>query len=48
MDNQENIPAFEDGGYQGAGSTVYHDLSALWSINDTLELSVGVRKLTGR
>lgn len=47
MDNQGNIEEFGDpSGYQGVGSTIYHDLSARWSIDDKLELSVGVRNLT--
>jgi len=45
MDNQGNIPAFEDGGYVGVKSTIYQDLSAQWSINDMLELNLGVRNL---
>ena len=45
MDNQGNIPAFEDGGYLGVKSTLYQDLSAQWDINDRLELNLGVRNL---
>jgi iron complex outermembrane receptor protein len=48
MDNQGNIPEFEDGGYVGVGSTVYHDASAQWQINDAVELSVGARNLTNK
>ncbi|HYJ41149.1 MAG TPA: TonB-dependent receptor, partial [Steroidobacteraceae bacterium] len=47
MDNQGNIPAFEDpAGYQGVTSTIFHDLSARWDIKDSLDLTVGVRNLT--
>jgi outer membrane receptor protein involved in Fe transport len=47
MDNQGNIPAFEDpSGYQGVSRTLYHDLSAQWDVNKMLEVSVGVRNLT--
>jgi iron complex outermembrane recepter protein len=49
MDNQGNIPAFEDpSGYQGVSSTIYHDLSAQWSVNDSIEVGLGVRNLTNR
>lgn len=47
MDNQGNIPAFEDpSGYQGVTSTMFHDLSAQWAIKDSLDLTLGVRNLT--
>jgi len=46
MDNQGNIPAFQDGGYEGPKSILYHDLAGSWQINDSLELSAGVRNLT--
>jgi len=46
MDNQGNIPAFEDGGYIGTDSETYHDVSARWQINDTFEFGFGVRNLT--
>jgi outer membrane receptor protein involved in Fe transport len=47
MDNQGNIPAFEDdSGYQGVTSTFFHDLSARWAIKDSLNLTLGVRNLT--
>jgi iron complex outermembrane recepter protein len=42
MDNQGNIPAFEDGPYIGSGSIVYMDLSARWQATDAVELSAGV------
>jgi outer membrane receptor protein involved in Fe transport len=45
MDNQGNIPAFQDGGYVGVTSTIYQDLSAQWAINDKLELNLGARNL---
>jgi iron complex outermembrane recepter protein len=46
MDDQGNIPEFEDGGYAGAPSTIYHDLSGRWAVNDSVELALGVRNLT--
>ena len=47
MDNQGNISDFEDTtGYQGVSSTLYHDLSANWTINDSLDLAIGIRNLT--
>jgi len=47
MDNQGNIPAFEDdAGYQGVTSTFFHDLSARWAIKDSVDLTLGVRNLT--
>ena len=42
MDNQGNIPDFQDGGYIGSGSIVYMDLSARWQATDAVELSAGV------
>jgi iron complex outermembrane receptor protein len=46
MDNQGNIPVFEDGGYKGSDSYVTHDLSATWEMTSHLELTVGVNNLT--
>ena len=45
MKNQGNIPEFEDGGYSNLPSYTYHDLSAAWAIDETFELSAGVRNL---
>jgi outer membrane receptor protein involved in Fe transport len=45
MDNQGNIPVFEDGGYGSIPSHTYHDLSAAWAIDETFELSAGIRNL---
>lgn len=45
MDNQGNIPEFEDGGYSNIPSHTYHDLSAAWAIDETFELSAGIRNL---
>ena len=45
MDNQGNIPIFEDGGYSSIPSHIYHDLSAAWAIDETFELSAGIRNL---
>lgn len=46
MDNQGNIPAFEDGGYVGTPSYFYHDISATYSATDNIELFGGIRNLT--
>jgi iron complex outermembrane recepter protein len=46
MDNQGNIPAFQDGGYVGSDSFFYHDVSARWQATDAVELSLGIRNLT--
>ncbi len=49
MDNQGNIPAFQDAsGYIGPGSRIYHDLSASWQATDTVRLSLGVRNLADK
>jgi iron complex outermembrane receptor protein len=48
MDNQGNIPAFQDGGYVGAGSIVYMDVSARWQATRAVELSAGVLNLGDR
>ncbi len=45
MKNQGNIPVFEDGGYRNLPSHTYHDLSAAWAIDETFELSAGIRNL---
>lgn len=45
MKNQGNIPEFEDGGYKNLPSHTYHDLSAAWAIDETFELSAGIRNL---
>lgn len=46
MDNQGNIPAFEDGGYVGTDAVMYHDINARWSVNDTVQLFGGIKNLT--
>jgi iron complex outermembrane receptor protein len=49
MINQGNIPDFQDDSpYLSPASYVYHSISAQWNINDTYELSVGVRNLTDK
>lgn len=48
MDNQGNIPAFEDGGYKGSPSYFYHDLSAVWDINDNFQATIGVNNLANK
>lgn len=46
MDNQGNIPAFgDDSGYSSIPSHTYHDLNAAWAIDETFELSAGIRNL---
>ena len=46
MDNQGNIPDFQDGGYVGTDAVWYHDVSARWSVNDNVELFGGIKNLT--
>jgi iron complex outermembrane recepter protein len=46
MDNQGNIPDFQDGGYIGTDAIWYHDVSARWSVNDNVELFGGIKNLT--
>jgi iron complex outermembrane recepter protein len=49
MDNQGNIPAFQDpSGYIGPGTRIYHDLSGTWQATDKVQLSLGVRNLTNK
>jgi outer membrane receptor protein involved in Fe transport len=49
MDNQGNIPAFQDpSGYIGPGSRFYHDLSASWQATEQVNLSFGIRNLTDK
>ena len=48
MDNQGNIPAFEDGGYAGTDSYWYHDVSASYNFNDSVEIFGGVRNLADK
>lgn len=46
MENQGNIPAFEDdSGYSGTGSYWYHDVSASYKIDQSVELFGGIRNL---
>jgi outer membrane receptor protein involved in Fe transport len=45
MDNQGNIPELEDGGYSNIPSHTYHDLNAAWAIDETFEISAGIRNL---
>ncbi len=46
MDNQGNIPDFEDGGYVGTDSFFYHDVSARWAVTEKVEVFGGVRNLS--
>ncbi|RYF93253.1 MAG: hypothetical protein EON95_09580 [Caulobacteraceae bacterium] len=46
MDNQGNIPAFEDGGYVGTDAVMYHDINARWAVTDSVSLFGGVKNLT--
>ncbi len=48
MDNQGNIPAFEDGGYTTVKAFIYHDVSARWGVTEKVELFGGVRNLTNK
>ena len=45
MDNQGNIPDFEDGGYLGTDAYWYHDLSGTYQATDNIEMFAGVRNL---
>jgi iron complex outermembrane recepter protein len=45
LDNQGNIPDFQDGGYTGVDSYWYHDISATYQANQNMELFAGVRNL---
>lgn len=45
MDNQGNIPDFEDGGYIGTDAFWYHDVNARWNVNDTVEVFGGIKNL---
>ncbi|MDP2325284.1 MAG: TonB-dependent receptor [Gammaproteobacteria bacterium] len=45
MQNQGNLPEFQDGGYLKISSRVYHDLSARWAVNENWELTGGIRNL---
>ncbi|MEZ5562069.1 MAG: TonB-dependent receptor [Gammaproteobacteria bacterium] len=46
MDNQANIPELSDGySYKNLPSHTYHDLAAAWAIDETFELSAGIRNL---
>lgn len=45
MDNQGNIPDFQDGGYIGTDSYFYHDISATFSPTENVELFGGIRNL---
>ena len=48
MDNQGNIPDFQDGGYTGTKSYWYHDVSASYEVNDNVEIFGGVRNLADK
>jgi iron complex outermembrane receptor protein len=49
MDNQGNIPAFQDpSGYIGPGTRIYHDLSGSWQATEKVQVSLGVRNLTDK
>lgn len=45
MDNQGNIPDFQDGGYTGTDSYFYHDISASYQATDKIEVFGGIRNL---
>lgn len=46
MDNQGNIPAFEDGGYNTVPSYWYHDVSATYQMTESVQFFGGIRNLT--
>ncbi len=48
LDNQGNIPEFEDGGYSGVKTYIYHDVSARWTVTEKVELTGGIRNLTNK
>ncbi|MNX92454.1 catecholate siderophore receptor CirA [compost metagenome] len=48
MDNQGNIPAFEDGGYNTVESYWYHDVSATYQVNENVQFFGGIRNLTDK
>jgi iron complex outermembrane receptor protein len=48
MDNQGNIPAFEDGGYNTVPSFWYHDVSATYQMNESVQFFGGIRNLTDK
>lgn len=48
MDNQGNIPAFEDGGYNTVPSYWYHDVSATYQMNESVQFFGGIRNLTDK
>jgi len=48
MDNQGNIPAFEDGGYSTVESYWYHDVSATYQVNENVQVFGGIRNLTDK
>jgi iron complex outermembrane receptor protein len=45
MDNQGNIPEFQDGGYPGVDAYWYHDVNARWAVNDMVEVFGGIKNL---
>ena len=45
MENQGNIPDFQDGGYRNVDSFWYHDVNARWTFNDHVELFGGVKNI---
>lgn len=45
LDNQGNIPDFQDGGYSGIDSYWYHDVSGTWQATENMEVFAGIRNL---
>jgi outer membrane receptor protein involved in Fe transport len=45
MENQGNIPAFDDGGYSNVDAYWYHDVNARWGVNDNVELFGGIKNI---
>lgn len=45
LDNQGNIPEFQDGGYSGVDAYWYHDISGTYQATENMELFAGIRNL---
>ncbi|QJE73290.1 TonB-dependent receptor [Aerophototrophica crusticola] len=48
MDNQGNIPDFEDGGYSGVKTFWYHDVSFRWAVVEQVDLFGGIKNLADK
>lgn len=45
MDNQGNIPDFQDGGYNTVPEYLSHDIQARWALRDKIELFGGIKNV---